>query len=135
MKLFAILLLTALSASISFAAAPRPYLLYNITCVSESENGKNITQVSLKNLLNEEVKEGEKYPFQLTIETLNSKTGAVVGKALVYRGLLETEDVLLKFVSTNKEVKYSMYLDEWEGSTLRFKGQKEIEVNCNPDRE
>ena len=123
-------LLLTLSASMTFAAAPRSYLLYNFTCASEPEIGKNITQIRLKNLLNEEVKEGEKYPFQITVETLNPKTGAVVGKPLVYRGILETEDVHLFFVSTNKEVKYRMYLDELNESQLTLKGQKSIQVLC-----
>ncbi len=102
-------------------------------CRSEAKNGRLI-QIKLRQLSQGSVREGVKTPFELAVETLNSVMRDRIGELKVFRGFLETEDVMVHFNSLDKKVNLTLYLDELEQTILSIKGKPRVQLECDEHR-
>lgn len=100
------------------------------TCRSLAIKNQTRTQVQLHQLNHGRVEEGLNTPYEITIQTVHAKTFRPMGKALVYRGFVQTEDVMFKFESLNKQVEFMIFMDEENENWLKVTGQKHVIMSC-----
>jgi hypothetical protein len=98
---------------------------HNFICKSHSLVNGPKKVVRLKQMNTQQVREGKKIPFLLEYWNTPAypRPNAVAPRVFSHYGIVEIEDVMFRFVSHDKKVSLTIFLDELNETTLYIDGR------------